>query len=70
MSTSSTANFSVKRMFRFLFKPFFFEAFALGVTEDRALKGVIVGYIQREGKTETILFKRAIITGGLYWPMI
>lgn len=52
-------------MFRFLFKSLFFEAFALGVTEDGVLRGVIVGYIQREGgRLKRFFSKRAIITGG------
>ncbi len=66
MSTSSTANFfQSKECFDFYSSLFFFEAFALGVTEDGALKGVIVGYVQREeGRLKRFFSKRAIITGG------
>ena len=66
MSTSSTANFfQSKECFDFYSSLSFFEAFALGVTEDGALKGVIVGYVQREeGRLKRFFSKRAIITGG------
>ncbi len=43
----------------------FLEAFAFGVEEGGVLKGVIVGYIQKDGgKIKQYLSRRAIITGG------
>ena len=43
----------------------FLEAFALGVVNDRRLKGVIVGYIQKDGgKLKSFLSRRAIVLGG------
>ena len=66
MNDSSTANFfQSKECFDFYSSLSFFEAFALGVTEDGVLRGVIVGYIQREGgRLKQFFSKRAIITGG------
>lgn len=43
----------------------FLEAFAFGIEENGELKGVIVGYIQKDGgKIKQFFSKRAIITGG------
>lgn len=43
----------------------FLEAFAIGVENKGKLKGVVVGYVQKDGgRIKQILSKRAIITGG------
>lgn len=43
----------------------FLEAFCLGVTENQILKGVIVGYIQKDGgRLKQFFSKRAVIIGG------
>ena len=43
----------------------FLEAFAFGVEEDDVLKGVVVGYVEKDGrKLKQFFSKRAIIAGG------
>lgn len=43
----------------------FLEAFALGVENEGLLKGVIIGYIQKDGSwLKRFLSRRAIVTGG------
>lgn len=43
----------------------FLESFAFGVEREKRLKGVVVGYIQRDGgKIKQYLSRRAIIIGG------
>ena len=43
----------------------FLEAFAIGVEDEGKLKGVVTGYIQKDGaKLKQFLSKRAIINGG------
>lgn len=63
---SSTANFfQTKECFDFYSSLSFMEAFAFGVIEDESLKGVIVGYIQKDGgKIKQYFSRRAIIIGG------
>lgn len=41
------------------------EAFVFGVTENGCLKGIVVGYIQKDGgKLKQYFSRRAIVTGG------
>ena len=43
----------------------FLEVFAVGVVEQGGLKGVVVGYIQKDGgRINQFLSRRAIVTGG------
>ena len=43
----------------------FLEAFAVGVEDKGKLKGVVVGYVQKDGgRIKQVFSKRAIITGG------
>lgn len=63
---SSTANFfQTRKCYDFFDSLSFMEAFVFGVEEDNILKGVVVGYIQKDGgKIKQFLSRRAIITGG------
>lgn len=43
----------------------FFEAFAVAIAEDECLKGVVVGYVQKDGgKLKQFFSRRAIVIGG------
>lgn len=66
IAKSSIANFfQSKECYDFYSSLSFLESFSFGVTEDNILKGVIVGYIQKEGgKLKQFFSRRAIITGG------
>lgn len=63
---STNANFFQTSSCYEFYKSFsFLEAFCLGVTEDLILKGVIVGYIQKDGGwLKQVFSKRAVIIGG------
>lgn len=57
--------FQTKACYDFFNSLSFIEAFCLGVEEDGVLKGVIVGYIQKDGGWPKQFFsRRAIINGG------
>lgn len=64
--TSSVASwFQTREAYGFFDSLPFLEAFAFGVEGEGRLKGVVVGYIQKDGgKIKQFLSKRAIITGG------
>lgn len=64
--TSSVASwFQTREAYVFFDSLPFLEAFAFGVEGEGRLKGVVVGYIQKDGgKIKQFLSKRAIITGG------
>lgn len=66
VKNSSTANFfQTKKCYDFYTSLSFLEPFIFGVTEDSVLKGVIVGYIQKDGgRIKQFFSKRAIVTGG------
>ena len=43
----------------------FWKLFVFGVTENGCLKGIVVGYIQKDGgKLKQYFSRRAIVTGG------
>ena len=57
--------FQTQEAFEFLNSLSFLEAFALGVEDDGKLKGVAVGWIQKDGgKLKRFFSRRAIINGG------
>ena len=57
--------FQTKEAYDFFSSLSFLEAFAIGVETEGRLKGVVVGYIQRDGgKVKQYLSRRAIIIGG------
>lgn len=64
--TSSVANwFQTQEAYDFYNGLPFLEAFALGVEEQGRLKGVVVGYLQKDGgKVKRFFSRRAIVTGG------
>lgn len=64
--TSSVASwFQTKEAFDFFDSLSFLEAFACGVENDGQLKGVVVGYIQKDGgRIKQFFSRRAIILGG------
>lgn len=66
VKASSVANwFQTIEAFHFYSTLSFMEAFAFGVENDGVLKGVIVGYVQRDGdRMRQFLSRRAIVTGG------
>lgn len=66
VANSSTANFfQTKECYDFYASLSFLDPFIFGVTEDNELKGVIVGYIQKDGgKIKQFFSKRAIVIGG------
>ncbi len=66
LKNSSTASFfQSQKCFDFYNSLFFFEPFVFSVTENDSLKGVIIGYIQKESHAIKHFFtKRAIINGG------
>lgn len=65
-SSSTIANFfQTSLCYEFYKSLSFLEPFCMGVTENDTLKGVIVGYIQKDGGNIKQFFsKRAIIIGG------
>ena len=57
--------FQTQEAFAFFANLTFLEAFAYAVESDSKLKGVVVGYIQKDGgKIKQYLSRRAIIVGG------
>lgn len=66
IKASPVANwFQTQEAFNFFDGLSFFEAFACGVENDRKLKGVVVGYIQKDGgEIKRFFSRRAIILGG------
>ena len=64
--TSSVASwFQTKEAYDFFDGLSFLEAFACGVEEDGQLKGVVVGYVQKDGgRIKQFLSRRAIVLGG------
>lgn len=66
LNHSATANFfQSKQCYDFYDGLSFVEAFAFGVSEDDVLKGVIAGYIQKDGgKVKQFFSRRAIVNGG------
>ncbi|MBR7066945.1 MAG: peptidoglycan bridge formation glycyltransferase FemA/FemB family protein [Bacteroidales bacterium] len=67
LQSSSTKNiFQTQMWFDFCAKQALFETFIYGIVDDNdILKGVIVGYVQKEGRgIKGILTRRAIIIGG------
>lgn len=65
-SRSAVANwFQTREAYSFLDSLSFLEAFAFALESDGRLKGIVVGYIQKDGGIIKQLFsKRAIILGG------
>lgn len=60
--------FQTKEAYGFYESLSFLEAFALGVENDGKLKGVVVGFVQKDGgKIKQFLSRRAIVNGG---PML
>ncbi len=64
--TSSVANwFQTKKAYDFFDSLSFLDAFVCGVENDGILKGVVVGYIQKDGgRIKQFFSRRAIILGG------
>lgn len=57
--------FQTREAYDFFDNLSFLEAFAYGVEEQGRLRGVVVGYIQKDGgKIKQFLSRRAIVTGG------
>ena len=66
VGTSAVATwFQTKEAYDFFDGLSFLEAFALGVESDGRLKGVMVGFVQKDGgKLKQYLSRRAIVNGG------
>lgn len=66
VKASSVASwFQTREAYDFFDSLSFLEAFAYGVEEQGCLRGVVVGYIQKDGgKIKQFLSRRAIVTGG------
>ena len=65
MASSVASFFQTKDCCDFYDSLPFLEAFVFGVQENDALKGVVVGYIQKDGgKVKRFFSRRAIINGG------
>ena len=57
--------FQTYEAYRFFSSLSFMEAFALGIKNEGVLKGVVVGYIQKDGNPlKQFLSRRAIVMGG------
>lgn len=57
--------FQTPEAYRFFSSLSFMETFALGVKNEGVLKGVVVGYVQKDGgRLKQFLSRRAIVTGG------
>lgn len=64
-SSSVSTWFQTQDAFEFFESLSFLEAFALGIDNDGKLKGVVVGFIQKDGgKLKRFFSRRAIINGG------
>ena len=66
VSASSVANwFQTREAYDFFASLSFLETFAFGVEDQGCLKGVVVGYIQKDGgRIKQFFSRRAIVTGG------
>jgi len=66
VKTSSVANwFQTREAYDFFSGLPFLETFAIGVEDQGRVKGIVVGYIQKDGgKIKQFFSRRAIITGG------
>ena len=66
VKTSSVATwFQTEEAYNFFYGLLFLEAFAFGVVSEGHLRGVVVGYIQKDGgRIKGLLSRRAIILGG------
>lgn len=66
VKTSSVATwFQTREAYDFFSSLSFFETFVIGVASDNVLKGLVVGFIQKDGgKLKQFFSRRAIITGG------
>lgn len=64
-SSSVASWFQTPEAYRFFDSLSFLEAFCIAVESDGVLKGIVVGYIQKDGgKFKQFFSRRAIITGG------
>ena len=64
-TSSVTSWFQTKEAYCFFGSLSFLEAFAYGVEKDDLLKGVVVGYVQKDGGgIKQFLSRRAIVLGG------
>lgn len=64
-SSPTSSWFQTREAYLFFQSISFLEAFALGVERDGVLKGVLVGFIQKDGgKIKSFFSRRAIILGG------
>lgn len=64
-SSSVATWFQTQEAYDFFSSMPFFETFVIGVKSKGQLKGLVVGYIQKDGgKLKQFLSRRAIITGG------
>lgn len=67
LSKSSSVNtwFQTPEAYRFFGNLSFLDAFAFGVKNEGVLKGVVVGYVQKDGgRMKRFLSRRAIVIGG------
>ena len=64
-ATSVATWFQTREAFGFFKSLSFMEAFVVAVDSDGTLKGLVVGYLQKDGgKVKQYLSRRAIILGG------
>lgn len=64
-TSSTTTWFQTVEAYNFYSSLSFLDPFALGVENDGRLKGVVVGFVQKDGgKIKQFLSRRAIINGG------
>lgn len=64
-SSSAASWFQTQEAYAFFDTLSFVDSFAMGVENDGVLKGIVVGYIQKDGgKIKQLFSKRAIILGG------
>lgn len=64
-TTSFASWFQTKEAYGFYDSLSFLEAFVLGVENDGKLKGVVVGFVQKDGgRIKRFLSRRAIVNGG------
>ena len=65
-NSSVVSWFQTSEAFRFYNSLSFLDAFAFGVKNGDALKGVVVGFVQKDGgRTKRFFSRRAIVNGGL-----
>ncbi|MBQ7550438.1 MAG: GNAT family N-acetyltransferase, partial [Bacteroidales bacterium] len=64
-SSSVASWFQTQEAYAFFDSLSFLDSFVMGVENDGQLKGIAVGYIQKDGgKIKQLFSKRAIILGG------